>query len=93
MAFYHDSSRKSVFAERARQFGPLSGPESCQVDLLEWSPGTSVSPYQDIDVGKLRSVPSAHMRLREYDYHHRAVDRDQCPSSTYPSSTSRADCV
>jgi hypothetical protein len=38
-AFYHDSSRKNIFAERAKQLGPLSGPEMCQIDLLEWSPG------------------------------------------------------
>ena len=42
-AFYHDSSRKSVFADRARQRGPVSGPETCQIDLLEWSPGIIVS--------------------------------------------------
>lgn len=93
MAFYHDSSRKSVFAERARQLGPLSGPEMCPIDLLEWSPGMSMSPYQEIDVGKIRSVPCAHLRLREYDYHHRAVDRDPCPSSRYQSSASRANYV
>ena len=51
-AFYHDSSRKSVFAERARGFGPI-GPEKCQVDLLEWSPGMNVSTSQTADVDKL----------------------------------------
>ncbi len=49
-AFYHDSSRLSIFDERARQRGPLSGPEMCKIDLLEWSPGIHVSPYHDIDV-------------------------------------------
>ncbi|KAG7001424.1 hypothetical protein G7Y79_00031g065390 [Physcia stellaris] len=44
-AFYHDNSRKSAFTERARQLGPLSGSESCQVELLEWSSGdVSISP-------------------------------------------------
>ena len=42
-AFYHDGSRRSIFAERARQFGPINGPEMCQIDLLEWSPGTHFS--------------------------------------------------
>ena len=56
-AFYQDSSRKSLFAERARQLGPLSGAEMCQIDLLEWSPGISVSPYHEVDVGKIRSFP------------------------------------
>ena len=39
-AFYHDGSRRSIFAEHARQFGPINGPEKCQIDLLEWSPAT-----------------------------------------------------
>lgn len=39
-AFYHNGSRRSIFAEHARQFGPISEPEMCQIDLLEWSPGT-----------------------------------------------------
>lgn len=51
-AFYHDSSRKSVFAERASGFGPI-GPEKCQVDLLEWSPGMNLSTSQTADVAKL----------------------------------------
>lgn len=38
-SFYHDSSRKTEFDRRARCLGPLSGPERCQVDVLEWSPG------------------------------------------------------
>ena len=44
-AFYHDDSRKSIFAERARQFGPINGPEMCQIDLLEWSPGAHFSSF------------------------------------------------
>ena len=40
-ALYHDSSRKSLFTERVRRSGPISGPENCQVDLLEWYPGTN----------------------------------------------------
>ena len=35
-AFYHDSSRRNVFAGRA---GVPSAPEMCRIDLLEWSPG------------------------------------------------------
>lgn len=54
--FYHDSSRKSVFAERARQFGPISGPETCQVDLLEWSPGIVSSPGHTIRVTKYANL-------------------------------------
>ena len=42
-AFYRDDSRRKIFAERARQFGPVNGPEMCQTDLLEWSPGTQLS--------------------------------------------------
>lgn len=38
-AFYNDSSRPRVFAERAQQYGPLNGPDMCPIDLLEWSPG------------------------------------------------------
>ena len=49
-AFYHDSSRRGVFADRARQRGPVSEPEKCQIDLLEWSPGTSVSSFNEADV-------------------------------------------
>ena len=44
-AFYHDGSRRSIFAERARQFGPINGSETCQIDLLEWSPGIHVSSF------------------------------------------------
>ena len=44
-AFYHDGSRRSIFAERARQSGPINRPEMCQVDLLEWSPGTHFSAF------------------------------------------------
>ena len=44
-AFYHDGSRRSIFAERARQFGPINAPEMCQIDLLEWSPGTHTSAF------------------------------------------------
>ena len=91
-AFYHDSSRKSVFADRARQRGPVSGPEMCQIDLLEWSPGISVSPFHEVDVGKIRCIPCAHVRLREY-YYNTAINRDQRPSSTFQSSATRADCV
>ena len=52
-AFYHDSSRKSVFAERTIQRGSLSGPEKCLVDLLEWSPGISVSPHHEREIGNI----------------------------------------
>ena len=44
-SFYHDGSRRSIFAERARQFRPINGPEKCQIDLLEWSPGTNFSAF------------------------------------------------
>ena len=37
---YHDGTRKTLFADRSRQLGPLSGAEFCAIDLLEWSPGT-----------------------------------------------------
>ena len=39
-AFYHDGSRRSIFAEHARHLGPINGPEKGQIDLLEWSPAT-----------------------------------------------------
>ena len=91
-AFYHDSSRKSVFADLARQYSPISGPEMCQIDLLEWSPGIAVSPCHEVGVGKMRSIPYAHVRLREY-YYNTAVNQDQCPGSTFQSSATRADCV
>jgi len=42
--FYHDSSRRDVFAGRARSLAPLSGPEMCQIDLLEWIPGIGSHP-------------------------------------------------
>lgn len=51
--FYQDASRYRLFAERGRERGPLSGPEMCQVDLLEWSPGThfaASSPCSSIKV-------------------------------------------
>lgn len=41
---YHDSSRRDDFARRAKSLGPLSGPETCEVDLLEWSPGIDSPP-------------------------------------------------
>ena len=91
-AFYHDSSRKSIFAERARRYGPLSGPEMCQIDLLEWSPGIIVFPYHEVNVVKIRSVPCAQSRLRKY-YHNTPINRDKCPSSTFQSSATRPDCV
>lgn len=56
-AFYNDSSRKTVFAKRARQSGPLNGPETCQIDLLEWSPGMNLPPSQGIDVGRYAPFP------------------------------------
>lgn len=42
---YNDSSRKDVFAGRARSLAPPSGPEMCQIDLLEWFPGIGPHPY------------------------------------------------
>ena len=46
-ALYDDSSRKRLFVDRARQWGPLSGPEICPVDVLEWSPGKCFRPHSD----------------------------------------------
>lgn len=42
-SFFHDESRLSEFARRAqerseREHRPLSGPEVCEVDVLEWPP-------------------------------------------------------
>ena len=41
-AFYHDNTRRRQFAERVGQNGPVSGPERCLIDLLEWSPGNDL---------------------------------------------------
>ena len=56
-AIYEDSSRRRVFAERAGRFGRLSGPETCQTDLLEWSPGIGIFLYHPVDISSL----SAHI--------------------------------
>ena len=56
-AFYHDGTRRSIFAERARQFGPINGPEKCQIDLLEWCPGTSCLYFHLLTL--IRYAPSA----------------------------------
>lgn len=63
--FYHDSSRKSIFAERATQFGPISGPETCQVDLLEWSPGIVLSPGRTVSLAIICQSIYAHVPLRK----------------------------
>ncbi|KAL8937924.1 MAG: hypothetical protein Q9211_003442 [Gyalolechia sp. 1 TL-2023] len=38
-AFYHDSKRRTLFHERANRFGQCAEPSTCEVGLLEWSPG------------------------------------------------------
>ena len=66
-ALYHDDTRKREFADRARQLGPVSGPELCAIDLLEWSPGISLYSSKS---------EHAHMPLRDYSCS--ANDRDKC---------------
>lgn len=39
VAFYEDSRRKTLFHERANQYGPWGDPTTCEVGVLEWSPG------------------------------------------------------
>lgn len=90
-AFYHDSSRKSLFTERSRQLGPLSGPEVCQVDLLEWSPGIGVFSYH-LSMLVIRSIFRAQAGLRQY-YGTTVIHRDQRPSPATQNSTTLADCV
>lgn len=38
--FYHDTSRRSVFDDIVRRSPFRNGPASCELELLEWSPGT-----------------------------------------------------
>lgn len=50
-SFFHDESRLNEFARRAqeqseREHKALSGPEGCEVDVLEWPPSKyTLSPY------------------------------------------------
>lgn len=91
-AFYHDSSRNSLFAERARHSGPFMEPQKCRVDLLEWSPGIGMSHYYEVGVGNIRYIAYAHVRLREY-HDDTAASQDQRSSSAFQSSASLANCV
>lgn len=50
-SFFHDESRLNEFARRAqerseREHKALSGPEGCEVDVLEWPPSKyTLSPF------------------------------------------------
>lgn len=56
-ALYNDSSRGTIFAERARKYGYLSGSDTCQIDLLEWSPGDIIAAQPVIETNA-KALPS-----------------------------------
>lgn len=44
-AFYHDSRQRRLFEEGTNRNGIPRGPSACEIDLLEWSPGTAAFLY------------------------------------------------
>lgn len=48
VGFYQDSRRKALFHESFKRFGPCNQPATCEVDVLEWSPGKMVTQFRTI---------------------------------------------
>ena len=83
-SFYHDESRKRAFAARSGQLGPPIGPEHCQVDLLEWSPGTHEAVLSQIGWENLLCMLSAHVEYRQ------RIDTSAAHPDQRASSTSQS---
>lgn len=90
--FYQDASRHRLFAEHAQERGPLSGPEMCQVDLLEWSPGTHFPAFSPCSSIQIYICLYSHSSPRT-NYETSAGGRDQCPSFAFQSPASLTDHV
>lgn len=41
--FYQDNRRRTLFHEQANRFGRCAEPTTCEVGVLEWSPGKMIT--------------------------------------------------